>query len=130
MNPVSMALPKASDIRALAEACDSKALGRLAEIAQRNEQAVSSLRAAQRELAKEREEHDKTIARERKDHDAALAAERIALDAEISRCRAQIEADERQAKAALEKAEKDGKSAAAMRKDLQDRLSRLHELAA
>ena len=93
------------------------------------EKAKEEAHQAQRELA-EKAAHEKTIAVERKAHDAALDSERAEHNAAVSKRMAEIDAMEKQAKDALEKATRDGKSAAALRKDLQERLSKLHELAA
>jgi len=94
------------------------------------EKAKEEAHQAQRELAEEKAAHEKTIAVERKAHDAALDSERAEHNAAVSKRMAEIDAMEKQAKDALEKATRDGKSAEALRKDLQERLSKLHELAA
>jgi hypothetical protein len=94
------------------------------------EKARDAAHQAQRELEAKRTEHKQTMEREAKEHTARLDRERAEWNAAVAKRMAEIDAMEKQAKDALEKATRDGKSAAALRKDLQERLSKLHELAA
>jgi hypothetical protein len=133
MNSVaSTALPRSSDIWLLAEALRDRdgVLARLAAAASKNEQAVASLRAVQRELVAAQERHDREIARERGEHAVALAVEREQWAQELASQRRLIEQDMQEIAKLKERAEKDGKAAAALRKDWQERFAKLQELAA
>ena len=94
------------------------------------EKAKEEAGQAQRELAEEKAAHEKTIAAERKAHDAALDRERAEHNAAVAKRMAEIEAMEKQAKDALDKATKDSRTAAALRKDLAERLQRIQAAAA
>jgi hypothetical protein len=135
---VSVASPKASDLAALAGLIEllrdpdkaREAVAHLTEAASKNEEVLASIRHEQQELERARAEQGPALERERKEFDALLARERAAWNAEQTKRLAEIEAWEKQAKAELEQAQKDGKAAAALRRDLEQKLARISAAAA
>jgi hypothetical protein len=117
------------ELRAINAAVQPQALERLQAIAERNEKAAADARATMRELEVKRAEHTAIISQELQAHDAKLTQERAAWNTERAQRLAEVEKMEAAARAALEKAEGDAKHAAQMRKELQQKLARMSELA-
>jgi hypothetical protein len=134
----TMALPNASDLSALGALLElvrdpkksAEVVSQLTAAAKKNEEALAAMRRERSEWDAAQRHAKESIERERKEHDAQLERERAVWKAEQTKRLAEIEGWEKQAKASLEKAEKDGKAAAALKRDLEQRLARLHELAA
>jgi hypothetical protein len=105
-------------------------LNLLAAAVAENEKAEVSARQAIRDLDAKRTEHNAAIAKERAEHDARLSQQQAAWNSEEARRRAALEADEAAIGRLKEQAVQDGKAAAALRRDLQQRLARMSELAA
>jgi hypothetical protein len=130
--------PTASDLSVLGALLEllrnpEKAAASVRELtaaAERNEAALASIRQEQQELARMRAEQGPALERERKEFDALLDRERVVWREEQTRRQAQLEIWEQQAKEALEQAERDRNVAAATKRDLEQRLARMHELAA
>jgi hypothetical protein len=127
--------PKAADLRGLLTAVkelagDPQVLERMVAVAERNEKAAASARAALRELDAKRREHHEVVTRERAEADAAITQAKARWVSEEAARRQAIEADEAAIVKLKEQAEKDGKAAAALRRDLQARLAKMSELAA
>jgi hypothetical protein len=135
---VSVAVPKASDLSALGGLIElvrnaekaAETVAQLQSAAERNEAALASIRHEQQELERMRVEQGPALERERKEFAALLDRERMVWREEQTKRQAQLEAWETQAKASFEQAEKDRNAAAALKRDLEQRLARMHELAA
>jgi hypothetical protein len=133
----SVALPAASDLSALGALLEllrdqkraEEVVGKLTEAANKNEAALASLRQERAELDAAQVRANETIARERMEHTAQLDRERAAWNAERAQRLAEIEGWEKQAKELLAKTETDSRTAAQLRRDLEQRLAKLHELA-
>jgi hypothetical protein len=133
----TVAVPTASDLSALGGLIEllrnpkqaSEAVGKLTEAANKNEAALASLRQERAEWDAAQVRAKEEITRERAEHTALLDRERAMWNAERAQRLAEIEGWEKQAKELLAKAEKDGKAAAQTRRDLEQRLAKLHELA-
>jgi hypothetical protein len=95
-----------------------------------HEQAARDAITQANEKLAEVEAASRALEAQRKEADVQIERERAAWNAERSQGQARIEALEKQAKVALEKAEGDSKHAAALRRDLEEKLRKLHALAA
>jgi hypothetical protein len=134
----SVAPPAASDLSVLGSLLelvrDSKksaeTVGHLTAAARKNEEVLAAIRRERAEWDRAQSLAKDVLTRERAEHDAQLAREREQWGAEQKTRQAQIEKWETEAKEMLDKAEKDMKAAAALKRDLEQRLARLHELAA
>jgi hypothetical protein len=105
-------------------------LEQLAQLIEKNEHAESAARAAHRALTVARDEHNAAISKERQEHDARMTQQQAVWNSEEARRRAALETEEAAIARVKEQAEKDGKAAAQMRRDLQQRLAKMSELAA
>jgi hypothetical protein len=131
MNPISSVVARAGDIRMLAEVLkDPGVLERLASAAEKNERSAVAAARELRALTKAREEFEAQQRAAQAEGERALQAAREAHEREVAKRMAEIAAMEAQAKEMLTRAEKDGKAAAALKRDLDQKLARLHELAA
>ena len=100
------------------------------EAAERSERALAEVRQEQSKLEADRTAHNAAITKERQEHDAALTRERAQWNSEHAARLAEIGRMEVQAREALAKAEGDSKHAAQMRRGLEEKLKKLHALAA
>jgi hypothetical protein len=134
----SVALPQAADLKALYDLLEllrdpnrsAEAVAQLQSAAEKNEQVLASVRQERAALEAARAEHGPALERERKEFAALLDRERMVWREEQTKRQAQLEAWEKQAQASFEQAEKDRNAAAALKRDLEQRLARMHELAA
>jgi hypothetical protein len=133
-----VAPPKAGDLKVLGDLLEllrhpekaREAVSELAEAANRNEKVLVVVREERQELERARAEHGKVLGRERAEHDAQLTREREQWKAEQAKRLAEIEIWEKRTGELLTKTERDSKAAAALKRDLEQKLARLHELAA
>jgi hypothetical protein len=134
----SVALPTTSDLSVLGGLIEllrdpkksAEAVAQLRAAAGANEKALAALQAERRDWDAAQTQAKQTTAKEIAAEREQIDRERAAWNAERAQAQAQIENWEKQAREALAKAEKDSKAAAALKRDREQRLARLHELAA
>jgi hypothetical protein len=133
MMSATVAVPRSEvlkELRAIMHAVQPGALDRLIAVAERSERAAADARAAVRELDGKRREHHEAISREKAEADAALSKRQAEWNSEEARRRAALEQAEAAIARLKEQAEGDSRHAAAWRRDLQERLAKMSELAA
>jgi hypothetical protein len=134
----TVAAPTVSDLSALAGLIDllrhpdkaREAVDHLLDAAKASEQGLAAVREARIKLEADRTAQHAQISAERAAHDQALTRERQQWTAERSQREAQIAAWEKQAQQDAERAKQDAERAAKLKADLEQKLARLHALAA
>ena len=95
-----------------------------------SEKAAEEARKARAALEVARTEHHAAVTKERQEHAAAMAKERAAWASERAARLGEVERTEAQAKEVLARAQSVEANALAVRRDLQQRLAAMNELAA
>jgi hypothetical protein len=105
-------------------------LGLLADSLKSNERSTAALQAERAGLAAARAQHEQSLRAERAEHERLMKAERAAWASERAARLGEVERTEAQAKEVLARAKTVEANALAVRRDLQQRLARMNELAA